>query len=113
MKLDSIDTMPQKEGLEIKKKQDKELTIVGNERKIKGLRMYEYDKETGEVLEAEYIQNDTYDVLAGVHTKLFVRPNCIYVQAIDKANAKRKALKKMSPNYKQRKVATFSLNLGR
>jgi len=100
MKLDNVNPLPTKDGLEIKKKQDKELTLLANERRIKGLRVYEYNRATGEILEAEYIQNDTYDVLAGVESKLFVRPNCVYVQALNVKNAQKQALKKLSPEYK-------------
>ena len=79
MKLENhtIEKLPQ--GIEVKKQQEKELTLLASERKIKGLRVYEYNKATGEILEAEYIQNDTFNLLAGTETKLFVRPNCIYV----------------------------------
>lgn len=95
MKLDNIKTIPSKEGIEIKRKQDKELTLVGSDRKVKGLRLYEYDKATGEVQPATYIENDTYQLGIGVETKVFIRPNCVYVQAMNKANAFKKARKSL------------------
>lgn len=96
MKIETHTITKMPEGIEIKKQQEKELTLLASERKIKGLRVYEYNKATGEVVEAEYIQNDTFDILAGTETKLFVRTNCIYVQAINKANAAKKAAKQLA-----------------
>jgi hypothetical protein len=72
---------------ELQKKQEKEITLIDVTRKNKSHRLYEYDKATGEVNEAEYIQNDTYTIGSEGQNKVHVRPNCIYVQAMNKANA--------------------------
>lgn len=95
MKLDTINPQEKRDSLEVLKKQQKELTLVGSERKIKGLNLFEFNKATGEINHAEYIQNDTFTIGSAGESKVFVRPNCIYIQATNKKNALRKAMKQL------------------
>ena len=93
MKLDNTapTTLPDK--IEVKKKQEKEITLLNSERKIKGLRLYEYDKKTGLIVSAEYQQNETFVIGQDAESKVHIKPGCIYVQAMNKENALKKVRK--------------------
>lgn len=91
MKIDKI--QPDHIGLktEVSKKQQKEITLLATEPKIKGLRLYEYDKATGQVREVEFVNDETYVVGMEAKLKIFTRPNCLYVQASKPSIAAKKA----------------------
>jgi hypothetical protein len=93
MKLDTISPLTNSERLEMKKQQEKELTLVGTERKQKGLTLFEYDKATCKIEPAEYETTDVFVLGMEAQSKVNVRPNCIYIQAMNKKNALKKVRK--------------------
>lgn len=65
-----------------------------------GLKVYELDLKTGEIFEAEFeegaIKFETFNGInidPGLVKKVITKENCIYVQAINVKNAKRKFTK--------------------
>jgi hypothetical protein len=93
MNLDNHQPSHFKHRAEETRKQQKEMTLLGVARKIKGLRLYEYNKETGEIKEAEYLPNDTLVFGEEMQSKVHVRPGCVYVQAMNKKNGVKHALR--------------------
>ncbi len=76
----------------------KEIKYIKSERKIAGLRLYEYNEITREIKEATYIKTDfildftkadpARDFLSKFKVK--INPNCKYIQAINIKNALKK-----------------------
>lgn len=76
--------------------QRKELKLIGKQRKIKGLILWEYNEITREFKPAKYRPLGVFisaspNVMDRTHTfELVVNENCQYVQALNIKNAKRK-----------------------
>lgn len=76
----------------------KQLTLIKSERKISGLRLFEYNTITKEIKEAEFLLKDYLldftkpDPAKDLLSRLKVKhnPNCKYIQAINKKNALKK-----------------------
>lgn len=76
----------------------KEIKLVKSERKIKGLKLFEYNEVTKKIKEAEFIQKDfvldftkpnpAEDFLSKFKVK--VNKDCKYIQAINIKNALKK-----------------------
>lgn len=80
--------------------QKKELTLLGQQRKIKGLILWEKNLKTGKIERAKYkktnafisgIGDGTVDSVTHTFT-VVVNENCIYAQALNLKNAKKKFL---------------------
>lgn len=88
-----------KEVKEVVKEQSKSLVLKTSERKIPGLRLFEYNTISKELGLATFIQvdnildftkpNPARDFLSKMKIKL--NPDCIYIQAINEKNALKKA----------------------
>jgi hypothetical protein len=75
----------------------KELILVGNQRKIDGLNLWEFNTVTGEIKQAQYQKIDVVirnfsdkAILAlsrNINHKVIAHEHCIYIQAINKENA--------------------------
>ena len=95
--LNPFKTFDEKKNVEIsvKKKQQIEYVPLGNIRKQNGHTLFEINIITGEIKEAQYIVNNaTYDLLTGMSNSkqggLITDKNCIYIPALNKANALKK-----------------------
>jgi len=83
--------------ISVKKKQEIEYVPLGEIRVQRGHTLYEIETQSGEVREATYIVPSTAYVLhngmAGSFAKLVVNKGCVYIPALNKANALKKYLK--------------------
>jgi hypothetical protein len=92
MKLDNHIKLNDAEKLaietQVQKRQQQEYKLLGSHNmKIYGGKIFEYDPTTGEVSEAKYRISDEY-VLGGNNSKkLDTKKGCIYVEALNAANA--------------------------
>lgn len=95
-----IDLLNIKDNKEVVKEQRKELVFKKSERKITGLRLYEYNTLTKEINEAKFIQVDNIidftqpdparHFLSKI--KVLIKDDCVYIQAINKKNALKKVI---------------------
>jgi len=76
------------------KQQRKEIKLIGQQRKIPGLTLWEFDRNTKEIKKAEYKKQDvilrTLKVASDdtvKSNKVVVNENCFYIQALNKKNA--------------------------
>ncbi len=82
------------------RQQRKELRLIGQQRKIRGLTLFEYNEKTKQIQPAKYKPVSIYihGFAGGSETtetyKCVVNENCIYVQALNKENAMRKINKR-------------------
>lgn len=77
---------------ELVAEQRKQISLVGSQRRIPGLRLYEYDLTTGEVREAS-VENEAslrLDGPVGTTGRVDVKELCLYVQALNETVAVRK-----------------------
>lgn len=66
--------------------QQKEFTLLNQERKQKGHTLFEYNKVTGEIKKAEFFDSETFDMYQGNVSNVVTNPNCFYRQALNKKN---------------------------
>ena len=81
--------------LNVKKKQEIEYVLKGTIKPQTGHFVWELNEETGEIKKAEY-KCDTIGYSYSIkvqNEKLVVNPNCVYIPALNAANAKKKYLK--------------------
>ena len=73
-----------------------ELKLVGSQKKVKGHILFSYNEKTGEFKQADVKRNIEIglDGLPVYKTEITKEPNCIYIQALNLENAK-KRLKKL------------------
>lgn len=86
-------------GVEIKAEaeQKKEIKLVGQQRKVPGLTLWEYNENTKELKKAKFQKVNVMihglgmspESIKNTH-KVVVNENCIYFQALNENNAKRK-----------------------
>lgn len=81
----------------VEKQQQKEIKLIGRQRKIRGLKLWEYNERTNELKEAVYKKQDVQITSltpssSALHlsNKVQVNEGCIYFQALNLKNAKRK-----------------------
>jgi len=90
-------------NIEIREEQQqkKEIKLLGRQRKVPGLILWEYNERTKLLIEAKYKKEDL--VISSLSlspeditksNKVVVNENCVYIQALNFRNAKKK-LKKM------------------
>jgi hypothetical protein len=65
--------------------QQQEFTLLNTQRKHKGHILFEYNKQTGEIRQTEFVESDTY-VLGEKTHKVVINPHCHYDQALNKKN---------------------------
>ena len=80
--------------------QRKEYHLIGSQRSIPGLTLYEYDLTTGDIRKADLKKEVslTVDGLVETTKKAHTRDLCLYVQALNPDNAMRKLLKLLKRN---------------
>ena len=93
-----------KDSIGIIAEQKKDVRLLGNMRKPKGMNLYEYDVDFDTVKKVEFkastvrlndfTDRDMQNIV--IHHKVVFNPRCIYVLAINEQNAKKKALKRLS-----------------
>ena len=93
MKLDIHTPTIGREKLTVVRQQQKELTLLDAERKQRGHILFEYNKSTGEIKPAEYMQNETYQIGNDGENKVHTKQGCVYVQDLNQKNALRKIQK--------------------
>jgi hypothetical protein len=81
--------------------QKKEIKLIGQQRKIKGLTLWEYNHKTKELKKAKYQKVDvnlkslsTKDEDINFNHRVIVNENCLYFQALNESNAIKKLLKR-------------------
>lgn len=79
------------------KEQRKEIKLIGNQRKIRGLTLWEYNEKTNELKPATFKKEDVVLIsLAKTpealqkRSNVIVKEGCIYFQALNKNNARKK-----------------------
>lgn len=77
--------------------QRKEFKLIGQQRKIRGLILWEFDLKSKELSRAKFKKQDvslkslsTAKEALNISNKVEVREHCIYFQALNEQNAKRK-----------------------
>lgn len=81
----------------IEKQQQKEIKLLGRQRKIRGHILWEFNQKTKELNQATYKKQD-FNVTSltpspsamSVSNKVQVNENCLYFQALNRANAIKK-----------------------
>lgn len=79
------------------KQQKKEIKLIGQQRKIPGLSLWEYNEETKELKPAQFKKQD-FEITSlsqspesfNISNKVVVNEHCIYFQALNRKNAERK-----------------------
>ena len=80
------------DALELVAEQRKEFRLIGSQKRLPGLILFEYDLTTGELRRA----SQTMEIAIGLDgtpsmkTKVGARELCLYVQALNERNAMRK-----------------------
>jgi hypothetical protein len=81
--------------------QKKEIKLIGQQRKIKGLTLWEFNHKTKELKKAKYQKIDvnlkslsTKDEDINFNHRVIVNENCLYFQALNEINARRKINKR-------------------
>jgi hypothetical protein len=80
--------------------QRKEIKLIGQQRKVRGLILWEYNTKTLELREAQFksenVSISSLQVspeLVQRHSRVVVNENCIYIQALNRENAGKKVIK--------------------
>lgn len=80
--------------------QKKEIKLIGRQRKVRGLTLFEYNEKTKELSKAQYKKQDfSLESLSldpsqlKISSKVVVNENCIYFQALNRKNAIKKLRK--------------------
>lgn len=89
--------------IEMIKRKQIEYTLVGNQKKVDGHILFEYDLTTGEIKQAEVVRCDTLDFFTRkplFNPKVNTRKGCIYRQALNKKNLIKKLRKEGFSKFK-------------
>jgi mannose/fructose/N-acetylgalactosamine-specific phosphotransferase system component IIB len=81
----------------VEKQQRKEIKLIGRQRKIRGHILWEFNQKTKELIPATYKKQD-FNVTSltpspsavSISNKVQVNENCLYFQALNRANAIKK-----------------------
>lgn len=83
--------------IQSEQQEKKQIKIIGQQRKIPGLTLFELNTETGEIKEAEFAKQDlALTSLSSVESESVIRnrvnanDNCMYIQALNHKNAAKK-----------------------
>lgn len=81
----------------VEKQQRKEIKLLGSQRKIPGLTLWEYNLKSKELAPAEFKKEDvrlntlsTAKAALSNHHKVEVKIDCFYIQALNKRSAMKK-----------------------
>jgi hypothetical protein len=85
------DSHKQIKQAEIKKQHN----LLGSFKKIRGLTLFQMDVTTGKISKAKFEQRTVEYVGQKKRNKLIAEENCLYVQALNFKNAKKKFTKKV------------------
>lgn len=98
---EKIDT-PEHDKVVIEQNVQKQVTLLGSQRKIKGLTMFEFDpiKLTLEPANYKDVQAELNGKTTLIRHKLMMKEGCVYIQALNKRNA----YKKIAKRYKNFKI---------
>lgn len=90
--------LEKKEKIEIgiEKQEKKTLKLLGSQRHIPGLALWEYNNETGELKKAEFVKETitlrelSQKAIQTIRKKIVMKEGCYYFQALNRKNAIRK-----------------------
>ena len=77
---------------ELVAEQQKEFRLIGSQKRIPGLTLFEYDMTTGELRPASVKKEIQLELngSTGTKTRVDSKDLCLYIQALNEANARRK-----------------------
>lgn len=103
--------------LEAQKEQQKEKkhVLLGKIKPKKGQKIYEINEETGEIKEAEFVSKTINFIQAAkkdfsLKKELVIKPDCVYIPALNTENAKKKYLKNNQQDFYYEKGDYFDIN---
>jgi hypothetical protein len=98
--------------MNVKKQQEIEYVLEGTIKPQKGHFVWELNEETGAINKAQYKQDTVaYNPMAEKPTeRLIINPDCIYIPALNKANAKAKYLKNKEQAHYYSKPPLLNIN---
>ena len=73
----------------IQKEVKKELKLIGSQRKISGLTLWQFNENTKELTKARF-KESSYVIGGGIKLSVITEENCIYFQALNRKNALKK-----------------------
>lgn len=87
-----VPELTRQDALELVQQQRKEFRLIGSQRRIPGLILFEYDLTTGELRRASMKKELTLQIDGTVdkNSRVDSRDLCLYIQAINEENARRK-----------------------
>lgn len=87
-----VPELSRQDALELVAEQRKEFRLIGSQKRIPGLILFEYDLTTGELRRASQTKEMSIglDGTPSVKTRVSARELCLYVQALNERNAIRK-----------------------
>lgn len=94
--LDIPHTLVEKTAIEQVAPKKQEYHLIGRQRRVAGHTLFEFNKITKDIRKAEIKSNAYTSFATGkviVEQKVQVKPNCIYIQALNVINAKKKIKK--------------------
>jgi len=105
-----IDYGQVKHELSVKKKKEIEYVLEGTIKPKKGHFVWELNEETGEIKRAEFKRNTAVFGAEVPPEELIIKPDCIYIPALNAENAKKKYLKnkEQSAYYVKPPIANIS-----
>lgn len=95
--------------LNVKKKQEVEYVLQGTLKPQVGHFIWELNEETGEIKKAEFKKTTAVFGAAIPPEELIVKPDCIYIPALNAENAKKKYLKNKEQSFYYAKEAPMKL----
>lgn len=97
--------------LNVKKKKEVQHSLMGTIKPKIGHFIWELNEETGEIKKAQYKRDTTFIFSANIPTEeLIIKPDCIYIPALNSENAKNKYLKNKEQSAYYVKPAVMNLS---
>jgi hypothetical protein len=97
--------------LNVKKKKEIEYVLEGTIKPIRGHFIWELNEETGEIKKAEFKRNTAVAFSTTLPPEeLVIKADCVYIPALNAANAKKRYLKDNRQSSYYVKEAPMSLN---
>jgi hypothetical protein len=93
------DNAPEKTEVGVKKKKEVEHRFEGTIKPRIGHKVWEINEETGDISEAKYKKSVTAYLGDLPIEQLIIKPDCIYIPALNASNAKKKYLKNKEQAY--------------
>ena len=109
--LEQHEKLPQLNKVELNVQQKKQIEhqLMGVLTPQKGHKVWELNEETGEIKEAQYHKKDVGFIHTISNPEIIINPDCIYIPALNKENAKKKYLKnkEQASYYKAKPIANI------